>query len=140
VTRELYSQQFLFKNRQQSKHKNNNSQKKIIFISIPHPFFFLFFPSSSISLSSILSPFRLHSVFLPVSFFPSLSFRYIHSTCAQLSLSPHSTFCSFQFLFSLSSFPHLLTIILLLSHSLSPDTPEFPLSYTSHTPCGLWIL
>jgi hypothetical protein len=40
---------------------------------MPHPFLFLSFPSSSISLSSILSPFRLHSVFLPVPFSPFLS-------------------------------------------------------------------
>jgi hypothetical protein len=44
-----------------------------MFLSIPHPFLFAFCPSSSISLSSILSPFRLHSVFFPVPFSPSLS-------------------------------------------------------------------
>jgi hypothetical protein len=46
---------------------------KIIFFPIPHPFLFLLFSASSISLSSILSPFRLHSVFLPVPFSSSLS-------------------------------------------------------------------
>jgi hypothetical protein len=60
---------------------NNN-----ILISIPLPFIFLFFPSFSISLYFILSSFRPHSVFLPAPFSPSLSFPYIHSTCAQLSL------------------------------------------------------
>jgi hypothetical protein len=59
----------------------------------PHPFLFIFCPSCSISLSSILPAFRFHAVFLPVPFSSSLLFRYIHSTCAQLSLSPHSTFC-----------------------------------------------
>jgi hypothetical protein len=42
----------------------------------------LSFPLSSISLSS---PFRLHPVFLPLPFLPSLSFRYIHSPCTRLS-------------------------------------------------------
>jgi hypothetical protein len=41
--------------------------------SIPHPFHSLSFPSSCISLSSILSPFHLHSIFLPVPFPLSLS-------------------------------------------------------------------
>jgi hypothetical protein len=47
-----------------------------------HPFLFLSFPSSSISLSSIFIRISPRS-FLSLS----LSFRYIHSTCAQLSLS-----------------------------------------------------
>jgi hypothetical protein len=53
-------------------------QKNIFFFVSPYSFLFLSFPSPSISLSSILYP-------LPFS--PSLSFRYIRSTCAQLSLS-----------------------------------------------------
>jgi hypothetical protein len=57
-----------------------------------HPFLFLSFPSSSISLLSILSSFRLYSVVLPVPFSPFLLFRYI--PCAQLSFSPHGTFCT----------------------------------------------
>jgi hypothetical protein len=120
--------------------------KNSIFISIPHLFLFLFFPSSSISFSSILSPFRLHSLFLPIPFLPFLSFRYIHFTCARLSLSTHTTFCIFFPLlssntcFSLSSFPHLNFAIIFLLHFLSPGTPEFPLSYTSHTCCCIWIL
>jgi hypothetical protein len=86
------------------KYKINNSK----------PLSFLFFPSSSISLSSILSPFRLHSVFLLVPLFPlSLSFRYIHSTCAQLSLSLLTSHSAPSFL----SF-HISPIIFLL-HSLS---------------------
>jgi hypothetical protein len=132
VTRELYSQQFLFKNRQQCKHKNNNSQKKKFLILSLTPFF------SILSLLFHIS--FIHLISLPSSF--SISPRsFLSDVLNYLSLSPHSTFCSFQFLFSLSSFPHLnLTIILLLLHSLSPGTPEFPLSYTSPTPCGLWIL
>jgi hypothetical protein len=51
----------------------------------PPPLSFSTLPSSSISLSSILSLFRLHSVL----------FSYINSTCAQLSLSPHRAFCTF---------------------------------------------
>jgi hypothetical protein len=100
-----------------------------IFIYIPHPFLSLFFPSSSISLSSILSPFRLHTVFLHVPFSPSpLSFRSIVSLSSKriqhLLSSP-----SIQYLFSLSSFPHLnLAIIFLSFHSLFLDIPEFPLS------------
>jgi hypothetical protein len=71
------------------------------FFFVPHPFLFPFCPSFSISLSSIVSIFRLRSVFLPVPFSPSLSFHYIHSTSAQLSLfllTAHSTpsFLSFH--------------------------------------------
>jgi hypothetical protein len=70
-------------------------QKKII--SIPHPFLFSFCPSFSISLSSILYPSlpSSFSILLPIPFSPSLLFRYIHSTCAQSFLSPHSTLCTF---------------------------------------------
>jgi hypothetical protein len=65
-------------------------------ITVPKKKHFSFYPSSSISLSSILSPF-CHSVFLPVPFSPFLSFLYTHSTCVQLSIFFHtrSTFCTF---------------------------------------------
>jgi hypothetical protein len=111
----------------------NNSCSKIgnnanIKISLS-PLFFLFFPSSSISLSSILSPFHLHSVFLPVPFF---------HMCSIISLSPHSTFCSFQFLFSLSSFPHLnLTIISSFALSLPRHSG---ISSVIHVSYSLWSL
>jgi hypothetical protein len=85
-----------------------------------HPSPSLSFPSSSMSLLSILSPFRLHSVFHPVSF-PPLSFRYIYSTCAGLThslliaYSVRSSSPSIQYLFSLSSFPFLNLAIIFLS-------------------------
>jgi hypothetical protein len=69
----------------------------MLFLS-PIRFFFYHFLSSSISLSSILSTFRLHSVFLPVPFSPSLlSLISLHSfhMCSILSLSSHSTFWTF---------------------------------------------
>jgi hypothetical protein len=77
----------------------------------------------SISLSSVLSPFHLHSVFLSVPFSPSLTFRYIYSTCAQLFLSPHRTFCIF-FL----SFHPIPASSLLVAPSKSPH--HFPFSCT----------
>jgi hypothetical protein len=86
--------------------------KNNIFISIPHLFLFLFFPSSSISLSSILSCFYLYSVFhtpflsFPLSHFPTsishvlncLSLLIAHSAPSFLSFhtipvfSPHFSF------------------------------------------------
>jgi hypothetical protein len=64
----------------------------MLFLS-PIRFFLYPFLSSSISLSSILSTFCLHSVFLPVPFL-SLSLISLHSfhMCSILSLSSHSTF------------------------------------------------
>jgi hypothetical protein len=96
---------------------------------------------------SFIHPFHLHSVFLPVPSPPSLSFSYIHSTWVRLCLSPHGTFCTF-FLLLLSSICFLSprshiwisSTFFFLLHFLSPGTPEFPLSYTSHTPCCIWIL
>jgi hypothetical protein len=63
----------------------------------------------------------------PVPFSPFLSFHHIHSTCVQLSLSPHtcSTFCTFFPLlpsnncFPSFSFPHLHLAIIFLSCALS---------------------
>jgi hypothetical protein len=69
------------------------------FLSIPYPTPSLSFPPFSIPLSSILSLFRLRSVFLPVPYPPSLSVRRIRSTCARSSLSPHGTSCTFFILF-----------------------------------------
>jgi hypothetical protein len=103
-------------NRNYNSHKENN-----IFFSISHSFPSIFFLSSSISLSSILSSFRLCSVLLPAPFPPSLSLSWQH--IVHLLSSP-----SRQFLFSISSFPHLhLAVIFSLSHSPTPETPEFPL-------------
>jgi hypothetical protein len=126
---------------------NSNSKKIIIpkknmFIPIPHPFPFLFFSSSSMSLSSIQSPFRLHSIFLPVPLFPSLSFRFIHSTCARLSLSflvaypaPSFPFFHPKSVFSLlaptsESRHHLSLSSLSLLYSLFVGTLKFPFSYS----------
>jgi hypothetical protein len=54
-------------------------------------FFFYPFPPSSVScFPSVFIPY-----FSPIPFSPSPPFLYIHSTCAQLSLSPHSTFFPF---------------------------------------------
>jgi hypothetical protein len=58
----------------------------LFFHSLP-PFSYVFHPSS---LPSIFI-----QLFSPLLSLPlSLSFRYIHSTCAQLSLFSHSTFCT----------------------------------------------
>jgi hypothetical protein len=76
---------------------NKNTTPQINIFPTPTPFFFN--PSPSLPYFFHPSPFRLHSVFLPVPFSPSLLFRYIHSTCAELSLSPHSTFYTFFFSF-----------------------------------------
>jgi hypothetical protein len=115
-------------NRNYNSHKENK-----IFFSIPHIFPSIFLLSSSISLSSILSSFRLCSVLLPAPFPPSLSLSSQH--IVHLLSSP-----SRQFLFSISSFPHLhLAVIFSLSHSPTPETPEFPLSHTSQTPSCISI-
>jgi hypothetical protein len=69
-------------------------KKKNIFLSISHPFF-----SILSLLFHVFHPSSLPSIFIqlfsPLLSLPlSLSFRYIHSTCAQLSLFSHSTFCT----------------------------------------------
>jgi hypothetical protein len=66
---------------------------------IPFPFFetCCFYPpplSLSLPLPYLFHPFYLSSVFIQY-FSPFLSFRYIESTYARLSLSRHSTFCTF---------------------------------------------
>jgi hypothetical protein len=94
----------------------------------------LLFHISFIHLISLSSSFS-HSFFPPLSHFAT-------SIPHVLPLSPHSTFCTFfpllpsnTYLFSLLVLPRLnLAIIFLSFHSLSPGIPEFPLSYTSHTP------
>jgi hypothetical protein len=93
-----------------------------IFNSYYHPSLSLSFLSSSTPLSSILSPFRLRSVFFAAPLPPSISFRRIRSTCALSSHSPRGTSCtssSVQYLFSLSSFLHLNLAIIFLSFALS---------------------
>jgi hypothetical protein len=99
-------------------------------LPIPHPFLFLSFPSSSISLSSILSPFHLHLVFLPVPFSPSLSFLYIHS---QLSLSPHSTFCTFFLSFHPIPVFFLLVLTSKSRHHSSFFSPQVLRNFLRHT-------
>jgi hypothetical protein len=125
--------------------KLNNNLKKKHFSFYPYPFF-----HSIPFLPHLLHPtISLHSVFLPVPFSPSLSFRYIHSTVLNsLSLSlfiAHSTSSFLSFypvpVFSLlvpTSRSHYNFSFFL--HSLFSDTPEFPLSSISHTPCCIWIL
>jgi hypothetical protein len=96
---------------------------KINFLSYLLPLSFsILFHISFIDLISLPSSFSI----FPRSFlFLSLSFRYIHSTNARLSLSPHIILHllsspSIQYLFSLSSFLHLNLAIIFLSfaHSL----------------------
>jgi hypothetical protein len=75
-------------------------QKNLITIPKKKHYFFyppLLFFHSVPSLPYLLHPsISLHSVFLPVPFSPSLSFRYIHSTVFNsLSLAPRRTFCIF---------------------------------------------
>jgi hypothetical protein len=99
------------------KNKNNNSKKNCFFLSSSLFFFHSLFLLFHIS---FIHPIHLHSVILPVPFFPSVSFCHIHSICAQLSLSPHCSFGTF--------FPLLLAIIF-LSFALSPPgTPKYSLS------------
>jgi hypothetical protein len=109
--------------------------------SIPHPFHSLSFPSSSISLSSILSPFHLHSIFLPVPFPLSLS-HFATSIphvldCLSL-LKAHSTpsfLCVFSLLVSTSESRHHFSF----SCTFSPHVlrPAFPLSYSELYPNSL---
>jgi hypothetical protein len=117
--------------------------KITICLFIPHPFLFPFCSSCSISFSSILSPFHLHSVFLPLPLSPSLSFPYIHSTCAQLSpslIAPYApSFLSFRPLpvFSLliptSKSRHHFSLLCTLS-------PQILRNFLSHTPLILPVV
>jgi hypothetical protein len=86
----------------------------------------LFFPSSCISLSFILSPFSF-SISPRSVLTLSLSFRYIHSTCAFFPLLPSFI----QYLFSLYSFPHLNLAIIFLSFALSLSPPR---NFLCHIP------
>jgi hypothetical protein len=109
-----------------------------IFNSYSHPSLSLYFLSSSTPLSSILSPFRLHSVFLAAPF-PSLSLISSHTLhiCSIVSLSSlHILHVlsspSVQYLFSLSSFPHLNITTIFLSFALSlPQVHRSILCYGS---------
>jgi hypothetical protein len=69
------------------------------------------------------------------------------ATSIRLFLSAHSTFCTFFPLLPsntcfLSPGSHIWISppFFSLLHSLSPGTPEFPLSYTSHSPCCILYL
>jgi hypothetical protein len=114
--------------------------------------------SGEVNNLSILPPFRLHFVFLPVPFSPSLSFRYIHSICARLCLSRHSTFCTFFHpipvfsllvptskslldCFSPSTLRNFLSYFLLYLNSLIFFFVAFPLSplLAYQVPCG-WLV
>jgi hypothetical protein len=100
---------------------------KINIFSYPDPFLFQSFPSSLISLSSILSPFRLHSVF---SQFLSLPLSHFATSI------PHMLYCLAVLIAhsapSFISFHPISPSFFFLLHSLSSGTSEFPLSYTSH--------
>jgi hypothetical protein len=80
----------------------------------------------------------------PFPFSPSLSLRYIHFTCARLSLSFLIAHSAPSFL----SFRPIPVFSLLVATSESRHhfsfsctlTPEFPQSYTSHPPSYIWIL
>jgi hypothetical protein len=100
-----------------SDYKHKNTILKINILSTPS-FFYAFPPLPYLLHPSYL---YLHSIFLHVPFSPSLSFRYIK--CAQLSLSPRSTFCTFFPLLPsstcfLSSFLHLNLAITFFSFAL----------------------
>jgi hypothetical protein len=93
---------------------------------VPKKTFYSYPPALSFSvLSLFFHPSYLLSGFISLRFFSSfsLSFHYIHSTCARLSHSPHSTpSCTFFPLlpfFSRSSFPHLNLAIIFHSLALS---------------------
>jgi hypothetical protein len=97
-----------------------------------HPSPSLSFPSSFISLSSILFPFRLHSVFLPLHSLPlshfSTSIPHVLN-CMSLLIA-HSAPCFLSFypiLVRLSSFPHLNLAIIFLS-------PQVIRNFLCHTP------
>jgi hypothetical protein len=102
----------------------------------PHPFISLFFPSYSISLSSIFFPFRLHSVFLPILSVSLISLHPFHMFSI-VFLSPHSTFCTFfPLLLSKPVFSLLVRTSKYLYHfsffcTLSPQVLRNFLSHTS---------
>jgi hypothetical protein len=117
-------------------------QKKM-FLSIPHPFLFSFCPSFSISLSSIISPFRLHSVFFPsLSHFATsiphvlncLSLLIAHSAPSFLSFRPVPVF---SFLVPTSKSRHHFSFF----STLSPQVLRNFLCHihTFHTSCCIWI-
>jgi hypothetical protein len=109
-------------------------KKKTYCFLFPVPFFHSVPPVPYLFHPSLPSSFSI----LSVPFSPPFSFRYIHSTCVQLSLSPHHILHllrSVQYLFSLSSFLHLNLAIIFLSLALS--LPRSPV--TCHTSCCGWI-
>jgi hypothetical protein len=100
--------------------------KPIFFLPIPHPSPSLFLPSSSIPHSSILSLSRLRSVFLLVSFPLSHFAASVPHVRDRLSLSSRHILhilssSSIQYLFSLSSFPHLNLTIIFFFRALFPQ-------------------
>jgi hypothetical protein len=101
------------------------------FFPIPFSIRFLFFSSSSISLSPILSPFRLHSGFLPFPFSSSLS----HFATS----IPH--LLSSQHLLHLLSSPSIQIPLFSLLVSISKSRHHFsfsctlsPQEFLCHTP------
>jgi hypothetical protein len=107
-----------------------------LFNSYSHPSFSLSFLSSYTPLSSILSPFRLRSVFLAAPFPPSLSFRRIGSTCARSSSrhilhllsSPYVQYLvhSLSRYTGTSSVMHLASLILPVIPAFSPFSLACP--------------
>jgi hypothetical protein len=127
------------------------SKQKLQFLQRLNITFSSVFPTPFLLSSSI---YLFHPSFFPSLLsisprsFPSLSLISLHPLhmCSVVSLSSRHILHllsspSVQFLlsFSLSPHPHLI-IIFSLSHYPFPDTLEFPLSHTSHTPCCTSVL
>jgi hypothetical protein len=127
------------------KHKNTIPKINIFFLSTIHLFFYQF-----LRLPYLFQLSYLPSVFIQY-FSPFLSLflisRHPFHMCLIVSLSLKHILHflsspSIQYLLSLSSCPHLNLAIIFLCFTLSPPrySEIFPLSYTSHTSCCIWIL
>jgi hypothetical protein len=73
--------------------KGSDSKKITFFFLTPIAFFFHSVPSLPYLFHLSYLPYVFTQYFFPLLFL--LSFCYIHSTCALLSLSPHNPFCTF---------------------------------------------
>jgi hypothetical protein len=121
--------------------------KKNIFLSISHPFFFhslppfpyVFHPSSLPSIFiQLFSP--LLSLPLSLSLSHFATFPHVLNCLSFLIAHSAPCFLSFRLIPVSSLLIQHLNLFFFLLHSLPPGIPEFPLSYTSHTPCCIWIL
>jgi hypothetical protein len=109
-----------------------NTSKNNIFLSIPHHSVSRSFLSSSVSLSSILSPFRLRSVFRCIRS-TCLTFLAAHPAPSQLSFRPIPILSLLVFASeSRHHFPFF--------RALSPHVHRNSLCLASHAHYCIWIL